>query len=534
MHVHAYDIILLLFLLPCVSAARVRLASDKDSNEEIFVPGVLQKEARFTAHSHGDQMAGPITGPLPDLLTINKWPASYVAHGNQAIDYELLKQTLELQQDGSEWKDTMEAKEARRMALQFPAYRKQDDVWTVQDLDGPAGPVTRMLAAPLLTFEQEIILGKLSLQVHSFEKTREALAVTLHREPRIEEWAGAAGYDDFAQFKLDLEQGRHAKAQLVKSNMRLVMSIARRYQPLGLRMEDLIQEGTLGLMRACEDYDPSRGFRFATYASWWVRGFVFRAVGEQERLIRLPQTVLKELELMRKTSRDMVNELGGRAPTDAELAARVGLPIGKLRKRVDQSRRTLSVTHQYYDKTLQSEVLLPEDHVEEMELLSSVNGLLMDVLDDQELFVMVHSFGLQQLQKLKMREIAEVMDLGQTAVKTIKNRAIRKLRQPQNQMRLRPLTYDKRMQLMDEAAGNSAVDHISDIMAARGFQMSPGPSLQIGRPSLKQKQHLADVDEPTDADLQELQSRADISAKAQQTRGVSVDARVPELRDASS
>ena len=174
----------------------------------------------------------------------------------------------------------------------------------------------------LLNKNEEIILAREIQVLLKYEATREKLEEDLMRPPTYQEWASAIQEDmTVPDLKKQIRRSLRAKAALTESNIRLVVSIAKRYQRRGLSFQDLAQEGILGLTRACEKFDPERGFRFSTYASWWIKQSINRAISDQGRTIRLPVHVHDQLATLRKLERELRSELG-REPTTEEVAAR--------------------------------------------------------------------------------------------------------------------------------------------------------------------------------------------------------------------
>lgn len=182
----------------------------------------------------------------------------------------------------------------------------------------------------LLRKNEEIVLAREIQILMQWEGLRDELEARLRRPPTYAEWAEEVKPGATAtQLKRQIRRSLRAKAALTESNLRLVVSIGKRYQGRGLSLQDLCQEGTLGLTRACEKFDPERGFRFSTYATWWIKQGILRAVADQARTIRLPVHVHDQLGSVRRAERDLRDELG-RAPTREELAAKAGLDPKKV------------------------------------------------------------------------------------------------------------------------------------------------------------------------------------------------------------
>lgn len=178
---------------------------------------------------------------------------------------------------------------------------------------------------PLLSHEQEITLGRQVQELMHLEELREELTMRAGgEEPSGEALAAAAGLSA-AQLRRRLQMGRRAKERMVAANLRLVVSVAKKYTRRNMELLDLIQEGTIGLVRGVEKFDPTRGYKFSTYAYWWIRQGITRAIAEKSRTIRLPIHITETLNKLKKGQRELSQELG-RTPTVSELAVYVELP----------------------------------------------------------------------------------------------------------------------------------------------------------------------------------------------------------------
>jgi len=177
---------------------------------------------------------------------------------------------------------------------------------------------------PLLTHEQEITLGRQVQELVAIEELELELESRLGRKPSQAELATAAGLSA-PLLKRRLQAGRRAKERMVAANLRLVVSVAKKYTKRNMELLDLIQEGTIGLVRGVEKFDPTRGYKFSTYAYWWIRQGITRAIAEKSRTIRLPIHITETLNKLKKGQREL-SQLLGRTPTLSELAEAVELP----------------------------------------------------------------------------------------------------------------------------------------------------------------------------------------------------------------
>ncbi len=286
---------------------------------------------------------------------------------------------------------------------------------------------------PLLTHEQEIKLGKKVQQYMALQEVKSDLAESTGEALSEEEWADNTDLST-TELRQVIAQGERARAKMVRANLRLVVSIAKKYTGHSLEMMDLIQEGTIGLHRGVEKFDPAKGYRFSTYAYWWIRQAITRSISNNSRVIRLPIHISDKLRKMRKAQRKLSVSLG-RQITVSELANEMSISVEKLRELQEQGRKPLSLdmkigSEQNTDlgDLLEDEGILPEEYATRSLLKRDLRNLLLS-LSEQQREVIRLRFGLDTGSKMTLNQIGERMDISRERVRQVERSALRKLRQ---------------------------------------------------------------------------------------------------------
>jgi RNA polymerase nonessential primary-like sigma factor len=253
-------------------------------------------------------------------------------------------------------------------------------------------------------------------------------------DPGREAWAQRCGIST-GELRLRLHRGRRAKERMIQANLRLVVAVARKYRQRGVELLDLVQEGTLGLERAVERFDPSRGFRFSTYAYWWIRQGITRAIASQSRTIRLPVHVTEKLNRIRRVQQELIARLG-RMPSVGEMAGALGLSEAVVRQTLERQPQPISLDGRVgrdqesdLGDLLEDHHATPEQTLTRDQLHDDLESLL-EELSSREAQVIRERFGLEDDTPRTLSEIGERLQLSRERVRQIESRALLKLRQP--------------------------------------------------------------------------------------------------------
>jgi len=286
----------------------------------------------------------------------------------------------------------------------------------------------------LLRPDEEIELARKIADLLELEEKAAAFEADKGHYPDTKEWA-ALFEMPVIKFRRRLMLGRRAKEKMVQSNLRLVVSIAKKYMNRGLSFQDLIQEGSLGLIRAAEKFDHEKGYKFSTYATWWIRQAITRAIADQSRTIRLPVHLYETISRIKKTTKTLSQEFG-RKPTEEEIAESMEMTIEKLRFIAKSAQLPISLETPIGKEEdsrlgdfIEADIENPEQDVAKNLLREDLEGVLA-TLSPRERDVLRLRYGLDDGRMKTLEEIGQIFDVTRERIRQIEAKALRKLRHP--------------------------------------------------------------------------------------------------------
>jgi len=282
---------------------------------------------------------------------------------------------------------------------------------------------------PLLEHDEEILLGRKVQRLMELEEQRKELS--------LDEQGLADAYDvPLKQIKRELRDGKKAKEKMVTANLRLVVSVAKKYTKRNMELLDIIQEGTIGLVRGVEKFDPGRGYKFSTYAYWWIRQGITRAIAEKSRAIRLPIHVTENLNKLKKAQREL-SQMNGYMPSVFQLSDHLELGVEEIKDLMCKARQPTSLEIKIGENRdtalidlLEDESQLPEKILERQYIKEDMRELIAELPEMQAAVIsMRYGIGDDILEPMSMTAIGQVLNMSRDRVRTLEHKALRALKE---------------------------------------------------------------------------------------------------------
>ena len=297
---------------------------------------------------------------------------------------------------------------------------------------------------PLLSAEEEIELAK---NMEAGAVAKEKIAILKSREENATEEELAEIKEEIKNLQKDLDAGDEAKKRLAEANLRLVVSIAKRYVGRGMLFLDLIQEGNLGLIKAVEKFDYRKGYKFSTYATWWIRQAITRAIADQARTIRIPVHMVETINKLVRVSRQLLQELG-REPSPEEIAEAMDIPVERVREIQKISQEPVSLEtpigeeeDSHLGDFIQDDNVPVPAEAAAFTLLKEQLVEVLGTLTEREQKVLRLRFGLDDGRARTLEEVGKEFNVTRERIRQIEAKALRKLRHPSRSRKLRDYIY---------------------------------------------------------------------------------------------
>ena len=282
---------------------------------------------------------------------------------------------------------------------------------------------------PLLEHDEEILLGR------QVQRMMEIKAVKELASPKTDEDLAAVHDITLKELKRELRDGEKAKDKMVTANLRLVVSVAKKYTKRNMELLDIIQEGTIGLVRGVEKFDPGRGYKFSTYAYWWIRQGITRAIAEKSRAIRLPIHVTENLNKLKKAQREL-SQMNGYMPNVFQLSDHLGLTVDEIKDLMCKARQPTSLEIKIGENRdtalidlLEDETQLPDTLLDQQFIKEDIRELIRDLPEMQAAVIsMRYGIGDEMLEPMSMTAIGQVLNMSRDRVRTLEHKALKALR----------------------------------------------------------------------------------------------------------